>query len=338
MNKLNILDDILFNGLQPWLPKNNPDEKYESMLLEIKAVEPANPMKYKVEFPRPFNWKTKYYHKLIIRETNKYCDRVINLISVDDNVQVKKFLLNDTLNKKLRSRLQEIGKLIKVMHLDIDYIDPTKFTFEQDTDHRTTIYIIQLLKCCLIKIYLEIENAFLILRKDSMVIDDFYTQLLFESIPSISFLKETPQILILEPLKIKRVKDTTSLTKQTFNSFTYIHLSKGSEKLTDLWDSLKKFHFIAEDTPLISFKKVFSGKDILHPVVWTGNSSEFYYFIYLIYNQYKLVGDLRQQQWIVACKCFVPNDESTFISSKIRRLKRPQLTASMLEQAVNLLK
>jgi len=338
MNKLNILDDILFNGLQPWLPMNHPDEKYESMLSDIKAVEPTNPMKYKVEFYRPFNFKTKYYHKLIIRETNKYCDRVINLISVDENLQVKKFLLNDTLNKKLKSRLIEVGKLIKEKHLDIDYIDPTKFTFEQDVDHRTTIYIIQLLKCCLIKIYLEIENAFPIFRKDRMVIEDFYTQLLFEPIPSNSFLKETPHILIIEPIKIKGVKATSSLIKQSFNSFTYNNLSKGSEKLTDLWDSLKKFHFIAEDTPLISFKKVFTGKELLHPVVWTGNSSEFYYFIYLIYSRYKLVEGLRQQQWQVACKCFIPNNESTYDPSKIRRLKKPQLTASSVEQAVNLLK
>ena len=338
MNKLHLFNDILFNGLQPWLPKNNPDEKFASMLSEIKAVEPTLPMKYKVEFIRPFNCKTKYYQMLMVRETNKYCDRVINFISEDDNLQLKKYWLNDTLNKKLKTMLKEVGKLIKEKHLDMDYIDPTKNTFELDVDHKTDIYIIQLLKCCLMKIYLEIENVFLTFRKDIMVIEDFYTQLLFEPIPSNSFLKETPHILFIEPEKSKPVKAVIPVAKQYFNSFIYIKLLKEPSNLNDLWDNLKKNHLIAKDTALMSFKKVFSGKQITQPIVWTGSPSEFYYFIYSIYSQYKLVENLRQQQWQVACKCFVPVNESTYDSSKIRLLKKPQLTARIVEQAVNLIK
>lgn len=338
MNKLHLLNDILYNGLQPWLSDNNPDDKFASILMEIKVVQPDFPHKYEVEFTRPFNYKTKYYQKLIIREMNKYCNQVISLIADEDNLQVKKYWLNDTLDKKLKTKLKEIGKLIKEKQLDISYIDPTKNTFELDVNHKTDTYIIQLLKCCLIKIYLEIEHVFLSFRTDVMLIEDFYTQLLFEPIPSHSFLKETPFILSIEPVKSKEVETIFPFAKLSFNSFTYIDLSRGQEKLTDHCDSLKKFQFIAENTPLINLKRLFSGKVITQPVVWTGSPSEFYYYIHLIYQKYGLVGDLKQQQWKVACKCFVQENGTSFDPSSIRLLKKPQLSAGEVEQAVYLLK
>lgn len=338
MNKLHILDTILYNGLQPWLAENHPDEKFAVLLSEIKPVEPQFPMKYEVDFWRPFNFKTKYYQKLITREMNQYCNQVIAFIAADDNHQVKKYWINDTLNKKLQTRLKEVGKLIKEKHLDLAYIDPSKSTFDQDAAHKTDTYIIQLLKTALIKIYLEIEHVFLDFRTDVLLIEDFYTQLLFEPIPSDPFLKEASPDLSIEPVKQKGVKTDLPKVKQIFYSFTYIHLSKSPDKVNDLFDSLKKFGLIAEDTTFNHFKRIFSGKKIIQPVVWTGIPSEFYYFIRLIYTEYQLVGDLKLQQWKVACQCFVPAMGTTFNFSAIRLLKKPQRTARNVEQAASHLK
>lgn len=338
MNKLHLLDTILYNGLQPWLAENHPDEKFAAMLSEIKAVEPDFPMKYEVDFWRPFNFKTKYYKKLITREMNQYCNRVIASIAGDDNLQVKKYWINDTLNRKLQTKLKDIGKLIKEKHLDMAYIDPSKNAFDRDAAHKTDTYIIQLLKTALIKVYLEIEHVFLDFRTDVMLIEDFYTQLLFEPVPSNPFLKETPAVLSIEPVKPKGGKTDLPKVKPIFQSFTYIHLSKSPDKLNDLCDSLKKFGLIAGDTTFNHFKRIFLGKEIIQPAVWTGSPSEFYYFIRLIYTEYKLVGDLKQQQWKVACQCFVPALGSTFDFSAIRLLKKPRLTARNIEQAVSHLK
>ena len=338
MNQLQILDDILYKGLQPWLPENNPDEKFAPMLSEIKSFEPKIKMKYEVEFFRPFNNKTKYYQKLIFREMNKYCDLVISLIADDSNHQVKKYWLNDTLEKKLKTRLKEIGKLLKERHLDIIYIDPSKSTFDMDANHKTDTYIIQLLKNCLIKIHLEIQDAFLTFREDVMVVEDFYTQLLFEPIPTNSFLKETLPILTIEPVKPIAVEIPIPAEVKSFNSFTFKKLSKNAESLNDLCNSLKKNNFIADDTSTINFKKVFSGKEITQPVIWTGNPSELYYFIHLIYTEYKLVDDLKQKQWKVTCLCFIQPNGIKFESSKLRPLKRPQLSAYKIEKAIGLIK
>lgn len=338
MNKLQILDDILYKGLQPWLPENNPDEKYAAMLSEIKVIESDLNLKYVVDFPRPFNNKTKYYQRVIFREMNTYCNLVINQIADNNDIRVKKYWLNDTLDKKLKTRLKEIGKLIKERQLDFIYIDSSKITFEKDTGHKTDTYIIQLLKICLMKIYLEIQNKFMNLREEVMLIDDFYTQFLFEPVPSNSHIKETPPILSIESEKPTIVTPFIPAPSISYLSFTYKKTVTNPENLNDLCDSLKKHNFIAANTSVTNFKKIFSGKEITQPVEWIGNSSEFYYFIHLIYTKNKLVDDLKQKQWKIACQCFVQSDGRSFDPSKLRALKKPQLTAKLLDQAVSLIK
>ena len=110
------------------------------------------------------------------------------------------------------------------------------------------------------------------------------------------------------------------------------------DNLTNLWDSLKNNNFIAADTDPRAFKKVFSGNQITKQIVWTGNPSEFAYFIKLIYNVHQLVEDLKQKQWRVACKCFVQANGTPFDRSKLRTLKMPQLSHKQLELAVDNLK
>lgn len=86
------------------------------------------------------------------------------------------------------------------------------------------------------------------------------------------------------------------------------------------------------------FKKVFSGKAISKSVVWTGNPSEFSYFIKLIYTINQYVDDLKQRNWEVACRCFVQADGTSFDRSKLRTLKKPQRSYKQLELAVDNLK
>ncbi len=57
-----------------------------------------------------------------------------------------------------------------------------------------------------------------------------------------------------------------------------------------------------------------------------------------LYTKYKFVEDLKQQQWKVACHCFVQGNGTHFDVSKIRNLKKTRLTAAVIEKAVKLLK
>ena len=337
-NDIKILDDILYRGLQPWLEENASEEKFAPLLSSIKEVTPDFTLQYRIDFERPFNHKTKYYARLINTELIKTCNHLHALISADNDRRLIKYWLDDTLNKKLKTRLSDLGKLIRERDYSTAWINPKKMTYDVDQEHKSNTYIIQLLKLAYMQLYLELQAAFKQWIDDILIIDDFYTQLLFEPVLEKLYLK---RILVIEaetgPEPTVAAEPEVPYRPKPL-SFTYKQLAIGHEKLTDLCNSLKKNNFIAQDTTAANFKKVFSGKEITTPVRWTGTVSDFYYFIKLIHTDHKLVENLKQQQWEIACKCFVRKDGSMFDRSKMRGQKRPASTGDLLDKAVELIK
>jgi hypothetical protein len=335
-NDLNLIDKIIYGNLMPWLDENKPDAKFVALVNEVKKITPEYTAKFELDFYRPFNQKTKYYNKLIFNEVTAYCNKIKKLIHEDNNSKLQKYWQNDTLNKKLPSRLKDLGKLIKDKQFELDYINPRKSSLDLDANHKTDTYIIQLLKLSLIRIYLEIQDFFPFLSEDDKLIDeDFYTQFLFEPIPEMKFIKVTQPIIEIS-VQIPQKEKQTSQEAKNYESFKYKQYNKNPDKLTDLCDSLRKGNFIHQDTKATDFKKLFSGNNIENPVIWIGNRSEFAYFIKLIHNKHKLVEDLKQDQWKIAIQCFVKEGSDSF-EIKDRKLQRPNSTGDKLDRAVCLL-
>lgn len=335
-NDLNLIDKIIYGDLMPWLDENKPDAKFTALISDVKTVCPEYTPKFELDFHRPFNQKTKYYSKLILNEIVAYCNKINTLIQEDNNSKLQKYWQNDTLNKKLPSRLKDLGKLIKDKQLELDYINPRKSSFDLDADHKTDTYIIQLLKKALIQIYLEVQNFFPFLSEEDKLIDeDLYTQFLYEPIPDRKFIKEAQPIIEISAQASQKEIQSPQPRKK-YESFRYKQYNKSPDKLTDACDSLRKGSFIHQDTKATDFKKIFSGDRIEKSVVWIGNRSEFAYFIKLIHNTHKLVEDLKQDQWKIAIQCFIKEDGSSF-EIKDRKLQRPSSTGDKLDSAVSLL-
>ena len=171
-----------------------------------------------------------------------------------------------------------------------------------------------------------------------MRIEVLYLQYLSEPIPEETFLKRL-KIFEIVPVELKSaitVIDNVSIFKP--KSFKFDRLSTNPGALNDLLDALILYLLVDAKSSIGDFKKVFSDKEITNPIRWTGTPSEFYWFIHLIYTKYKFVEDLRQQQWKVACHCFIQADGSRFEISKLRKLKRPNSNSGLIEKIVLLLK
>jgi|GEM_PF-726004 len=339
MNKQSLLFERILRGdLRPWLEGNKLDEKFAGLTAGVKMISPNFQPLYDIEFDRCFNQKTKYYNKLIVSEANGYCNRIIDLIRGEDDLRIIQYLLSNILKKKLRTLLMDVGKLIRANDYDIKYINPYKSDFGIDTDHKSETFIIQLLKTALIKVYLEIQEAFktYVQQEEYLETEDLFLQGLSEAIPEQTFLKKRIQ-LAANNIEVKTIVIHAPAAEElVLCSFTYHQFIKKGENLIDLRDNLIKNRFIDKNTSFREFKRIFSGKEVLKPVRWTGNESEFYYFVYLIYTKYKLVKDLKQNQWKVACRCFVKEDGTSFDRGKVKNLKRPQ-TGGLIEKAVALL-
>lgn len=124
--------------------------------------------------------------------------------------------------------------------------------------------------------------------------------------------------------------------KANTRSFLYKNLSIGAENLTDLLKSLKKHHFVAEDTPLPNFRAVFSEKEISETILWTGNLSELAHFIKTLHNTAKKVEDTKQKQWEITINCFQMADGTVLSKDKLRAQKEPA-RAAIIEKAVQIL-
>jgi hypothetical protein len=264
------------------------------------------------------------------------CVKLIELIREDNNENLIKYWIEDTLNKRIKTRLKDLGKIIKEKDYALTYIDPKNTSFELDQTHKANTFIVQLLKLAYMQLYLEIQDAFSTWIDDKLILEDFYSQLLLEPVPDKHFLKPV-QVVEVESKPVSAAKTETTATVNSFHSFTYKQLPTNPDKLTDLCDSLKKNNFISKDTKVSSFKKVFSGDEIKTPVIWTGNVSEFYYFIKLLYTKHKMVDDLKQNQWKVACICFIKPDGTFFEHEGLRKNQAPKSTGHLLESAISLL-
>lgn len=333
----NTLDKILDYELRPWLTQNSMDDVFASKYRSLKEYTPQQPLQFEIEFFRPFDNKTKYYSRLILNTVKSDFDTLYNKIDEDRNENLIRYYLNDTLNKRLKTRLKDLGVLLKKKDYALTYINPKNTSYQIDKQHKADTYVMQLLKLGYMQLYLEVQEAFKDWVDDVFIVEDFYTQLLNEPIPDKLPIHKI-QILEIQPEPIKKSKSKKSDTSIQFNSFFYKQYNTSPEKLHDLWDSLKLNKFISSDTPLPTFKKIFSGTEINNPVKWIGNPSELSYFVKCIHNKYKLIDYLKQQHWKVTCLCFVDENGNPFHFTQFRRLERPSLTGDKIDNAVNLLK
>lgn len=335
-NANHVLYEILQLHLSPWLDESGSDEKYVAKLAGIKDKEPAKPLKYKIDFPRPFNYKTKYYSRLISNAVAELVSENIQQITSESDENIILFLLDEVLDKNLKNRIRKVGEIIKEMDYAPVDISNNFLTTPANSEHKTNAFIIQYLKLAYMQIYLEIQDEFKHYRDDILIAEDFYYQLLNEPVPDhIPIYKIKILEVDSQPQKTSKVLKSESNTP--VKSFLYKKLATKAEYLNDLRDSLIKNGFIAEDTSKAIFKNIFSGKTVITPVVWTGLPSELSYFIKLIHNEHQLVEDLKQKQWKIVPLCFVDREKNSGAYLNIRKLQRPETKWHLLEEAVKLL-
>ena len=332
-----ILDDILYGDGRPWLELETSDEKYFSLKEEIKEMIPQIPLRFEIEFPRPSTNKTKYFHRLISNAVVEYSYRIISLIKEDDNENLVKYYLNDILNKHLKNRLRELGNLIKEKDFASIYISRNYVPSSEDKNHQDNTYIIQFLKLAYMQIYLEVQEEFKTEIEDILIPEDFYTQLLLEVVPTYIPISKVKVIDIEQHNEKKAVTIGPSVNLES-PSFYYKKFQSSPENITDLWNNFKLNQWIPQETPLPTFRKIFSGKEIANPIKWLGNISELFYFIKLIYTVEELVERVGQRNWEITCNCFVDKNGNRFDRAKFKNQKIPVLSKSKIEKAVELLK
>lgn len=352
-----IFNSILHREFRPWQPENKDEDKFRVVLKNGLRAEKDNPKQFFAKLNKLFSYRidieipeNESENSVFKMNNPAYFNKITEFYSyLISNEAVRLFTLLDNVKSEYpaeQDRKYHIYTAFKQIEDTIKQSNSTKA--EYSVNSQEAKYVFDLLSLTLFKLYTEIKTQFLEYIGDEALSKQ---ELLYILAPAYKQNKDISGSLASyinqyldrnESIKQDKQKSKTKAALKpvdvSLHSFTYKKYSSNSSNLTDLCDSLKKNNFIAQETSVPAFKKVFSGNEITEQVVWRGNPSEFAYFIKLLHNKYKLVKDLKQRHWEVALKCFIPEDGIPFDRNKLRNLKKPKLTFELLENAVNLLK
>lgn len=296
------------------------EKDFSELLMNIKENNRAPTAVFNLDFKRPLSDKKKYYSIIIFNDTQRMIE------------EFKKEFPSNAIEEELRFSYNSLHKKIdKYLKSIAQYIKENEITEDLNSD---LSYIINYLKFSAIQLLLELQDQYgQYASSENYSPNEIHEKYFGEELSKNYIVKISEAI---EPKSdLIKISQGNNDEKNLQYSFTYKQYDTNPSKITDLWDSLKLNKFIKSDTPLQTFRKIFSGKEITNPVKWTGNPSELYYFIKLIHNDLKLVENLKQKHWQVTCECFVDEKGLKFDRSKLRTLKKPELTGNKIEKAVN---
>lgn len=358
-NYFSIANNILTGSLRPWTKENQDEAKFGHLLnqkLRLNKDKPSEFCNSAIHAFKSLNFITENENLEELRELSRV--ETVEKINIEipqffnKQTEFYSYLLTNSFHNILSGTFEAIKNSEEIdgtykLFLLLTKLETLISLFKYDTNaNNVTILIMNTLGLHLFATHSILNQKFNKLIDFEVLSENEVLYQLCPELESEKIDKSKLAYYLHQYISLNAQKSETATKdekpplqleseKISFESFRYIDYDKKYDNLTNLWDSLKKNNFIAADTDSRIFKKVFSGKAITKPVVWTGNPSEFSYFIKLIYTINNYIEDLKQRNWEVACKCFVQADGTPFDRSKLRTLKKPQLSYKQLELTVD---
>lgn len=192
-NELNLYHKILFLELRPWANREYSETKFKELLNAVKKEDFSFQPVYELSFFKPLSNKRKYYHALIENEAIRYLNAIYSIFDGAYNDEEKHFWSHDTLNKVIAQKLTETAARISEHNYFLSTLTNPLEKPKADTNTLDEIYILQLLKFQLIRIYLELQTIF-----NGYLKEDVYTE---AELNEIYFKEPLPQESFLIPAK-----------------------------------------------------------------------------------------------------------------------------------------
>ncbi|TAE87594.1 MAG: hypothetical protein EAY81_03945 [Bacteroidetes bacterium] len=268
-NELNLFHKILFLELRPWANREFSEAKFKELLNAVKKEDFAFQPVYELSFLKPLSNKRKYYHALIENEAIRYLNAIYSIFDGAYNDEEKHFWSHDTLNKVMAQKLTETAARISEHNYFLSTLTNPLEKPKADTNTLDEIYILQLLKFQLIRIYLELQTIFNGYLKEDAYTEAELNEIYFsETLPQESFL--LPAKKINKPVPASQVTAKQNEVQFKVKAFDFRDVKKGIIPYTDLIKDPNRFsrfeeelfsqEFIDED---YNFKNIHGQKQIL---------------------------------------------------------------------------
>lgn len=112
---------------------------------------------YQLYFYDATSAKERYYQSILLQELEGYCCDVVEELRQEMSIEVLRYRKKQLLSDHLTTCLMRLGEHLRNRDYRLSNLEPNGITVAAETHSNSYIY--QLLKCCLIKAYLEIQYA-----------------------------------------------------------------------------------------------------------------------------------------------------------------------------------
>lgn len=151
-----LFNQFMYEQLNPELPENSESQNYTLRIEQQIIIQGKQVGRFSLRYLKPVNLKCVYYLNLLQSETNLYCEDALAYIPTETDTRIRSFLRDQILDKHLTTCLERIGEKIKTEDYRLGELEHP--VAAADRDRLSNIYIFHLLKACVAKVYLEIQE------------------------------------------------------------------------------------------------------------------------------------------------------------------------------------
>ena len=152
-----LFNAFLRGNLSPFNAENQSDTNFKLRLQEQLIASATDEGLYALRFPKPLHPKQEFYRRALLSETYAYCNELRTELTAETNPDIRAYYREVILDRHLTTCLQQLGELIAAKKLTYQMvINPTADLTQEDG---INAWCMHLLKVCLAKAYLEIQEA-----------------------------------------------------------------------------------------------------------------------------------------------------------------------------------
>lgn len=215
--ELDISNRILFLDLRPWMNSNVSEMKFKQDLNELDKTFYQVQPSFELSFPNPLSNKRKYYTALIDHEAIRFLNNLHRAVEEAVNDNERKYYVHWALTRTLPQKLKELAQVLNERQYHAEQYQPNTGLSSQDKVLADESFIIHYLKHELVRLFMEIQEAYTgLLKQDPLTEEEIYYTYFEQTAPQPGVIIEATNKPLAKAAPIK----TNTVNNSLFQPFS----------------------------------------------------------------------------------------------------------------------
>ncbi len=202
--ELDIYNRILFLDLRPWMNSSVSEMKFKQDLNDLEKTYYQVQPSFELSFPNPLSNKRKYYTALIDHEAIRFLNNLHKAVEEAVNDNEKKYHVHWALTRTLPQKLKELAQVLNERQYHEEQYQPKTGLSSQDKVLADESFIIHYLKHELVRLFMEIQEAYpSLLKQDPVTEEEIYYTYFEQTAPQPSVIVEATKKPLAKAAPIK---------------------------------------------------------------------------------------------------------------------------------------